>query len=116
MNDLDRYQADALRTAASYADDRDLTIRALGLVGEAGEVAELVKKQVGHGHPADPERVQKELGDVLWYVAALADAYGLRLSDIANATLAKLRKRYADGFSTEASLARIDVEASDAAA
>lgn len=107
--ELDAYQAEALRTASPYpVDDLTRAIRALGLVGEAGEVADLVKKEVGHGHPEDVAKVRDELGDVLWYVACLADAYGLALGDIAGRNIAKLRARYPDGFTTAASLARGD--------
>lgn len=45
---------------------------ALGLVGEAGEVADLVKKFIGHDHPLDRSKMVKELGDVCWYVTALS--------------------------------------------
>src|SRR5262245_9388820 len=50
---------------------------AVGLCGEAGEVAELVKKGVFHRKGIDVARLEKELGDVLWYVAALASCAGL---------------------------------------
>lgn len=90
-----RYQALALRTARGYPDP-GLTraIRALGLAGEAGEVVELVKKEVGHDHAPDPDRIAKELGDVLWYLAGLAEAYGLSLAEIAERNVAKLAARY----------------------
>lgn len=104
------YQNEAARTAPPGKDELQLSIFALGLVGEAGEVAELVKKQVGHGHDADVSKVRKELGDVLWYLAALATYYDLDLDDIAQGNIDKLRLRYPDGFSSEASKARIDVE------
>ncbi len=56
----------------------DLQILQLGLVGEAGEVADLIKKVEGHGHKPDREKLIKELGDVLWYVAVLHHALGLK--------------------------------------
>ena len=79
---------------------------ALGLGGEAGEVQEHIKKHIGHGHPLDVDAVAFELGDVLWYVAALASALGLSLEDIANANLTKLIDRYGGGFSVEKSINR----------
>ncbi len=104
---LNRYQVEALRSAASSADPAwRKNILALGLAGEAGEVIDLMKKEIGHGHPADPLKVAVELGDVLWYVANLADAYGLSLSDVATMNIDKLRARYPEGFSTEASVNR----------
>lgn len=76
---------------------------ALGLTGEAGEVADLLKKGYGHGHGVDTEKLKKELGDVLWYLAVLADAFGMTLEDVARANVEKLRARYPAGFTVEAS-------------
>lgn len=101
---LDEYQAEALRTAAtSLGGSHDLTVRTLGLCGEAGEFADIVKKFVGHGHDLDQAAARKELGDVLWYVATLADSLGCSLDTIAQQNVAKLRARYPQGFSVEAS-------------
>lgn len=99
---LNRYQVEALRTAAPYeSQELTLAVHALGIAGEAGEVADYLKKVVGHGHELDVPRVAKEIGDVLWYVALLADDIGLTLSDIATMNIDKLRSRYPDGFSTK---------------
>jgi NTP pyrophosphatase (non-canonical NTP hydrolase) len=104
---LNRYQVEALRTAASSPDPLwRKNILALGLAGETGEVIDLIKKEIGHGHPADPAKVAIELGDLLWYIANLADAYELSMSDIATMNITKLKARYPDGFSTERSLNR----------
>lgn len=104
---FDNYQNAALRTAPAQEPSREaLAIRALGLAGEAGEVVELVKKYLGHGHDFDRDKLRKELGDVLWYVATLADATGLSLGEVAQHNIDKLRARYPDGFSHEASLNR----------
>ncbi len=105
---FDEYQHEALRTARPEPLDRALLIRALGLCGEAGEVAELIKKAVGHGHPLDRAKLTKEIGDVFWYLATLADAAGISLDVCAQENVRKLRERYPDGFSTAASLARVD--------
>lgn len=106
---FDDYQNDSLQTSAYYEDRTlALAIFGLGVAGEAGEVSELIKKQVGHGHPADRDKVAKELGDVLWYVAAIATEYGLSLGEVARLNIEKLRARYPEGFSTQASLARVD--------
>jgi NTP pyrophosphatase (non-canonical NTP hydrolase) len=70
---------------------------ALGLVGEAGEVAEKVKKLIRdcEGVPtADRvEDIKKELGDVLWYLAVLANEFDIKLEDIATLNLSKLASR-----------------------
>lgn len=106
---MNEYQANALTTSGS--EQAEPTFRrmifALGVAGEAGEVADLVKKEVGHGHDEDPERMLKELGDVLWYVAMLADAYHLSLEQVARANARKLAARYPGGFSEEASRNRV---------
>lgn len=87
---------------------KELMVYALGLTGEAGEVADMIKKHVGHGHKRADDKLLLELGDVLWYIAALANVLGFDLEDVAEANVEKLRKRYPNGFSTEASLARVD--------
>ena len=104
---LDDYQRAAARTL--WRDDtgdneplRNL-LCALGLCGEAGEVAELLKKHYGHGHDLDRQALAKELGDVLWYVAALATRFSLSLDAIASENIAKLQARYPEGFSEERS-------------
>ena len=97
MNALNQYQTDALRTAKGEPHERVLEA-ALGLAGEAGEVADLVKKRNFHGHEVTPEKLAEELGDVLWYIAIMADAIGFTLEDVAAANVAKLEARYPDGF------------------
>ncbi len=81
---------------------------ALGLCGEAGEASELIKKHVFHDRPLDLEKLEKELGDVFWYLSQLASAAGLTLDAIAATNVAKLLARYPDGYSKEAALARAD--------
>ena len=81
-------------------------VSALGLAGEAGEFANLVKKMTAHGHPFDPEALKDELGDVLWYLAEAATAAGLELNEIGWQNVNKLIERYPDGFSEEKSLHR----------
>lgn len=107
---LNDYQRAALRTATVEESDRceplGLARDALGLTGEAGEVADLVKKHIGHGHQLDVDKVKKELGDVLWYVSVLSHRIGCTLEEVAQANVEKLRKRYPDGFSSERSINR----------
>jgi NTP pyrophosphatase (non-canonical NTP hydrolase) len=85
-------------------------IAALGLVGEAGEYAELIKKRYGHNHPVDPDKIKNELGDVQWYLAENARLNNYSLEEVGKSNLEKLLKRYPDKFSSSASQARIDVE------
>ena len=101
---LNEYQKLAGRTA--NLKDEALTNFALGVAGEAGEVADLVKKHVFHGHPLDREEMIKELGDVLWYVSQLAAWMGIELNEVARKNIEKLMLRYPNGFSKEASRER----------
>ncbi|WP_191556593.1 nucleoside triphosphate pyrophosphohydrolase family protein [Metabacillus idriensis] len=102
--ELNEYQQLASRTAAKH--DNELVNFGLGLTGEAGEVADLIKKACFHGHSIGKEEIKKELGDVLWYLSNIARIAGLELDEIAAANIEKLKKRYPEGFSVEASINR----------
>jgi NTP pyrophosphatase (non-canonical NTP hydrolase) len=105
--ELDDYQKLALRTAGHRESERKvLTYTALGLTGESGEVAEIIKKAFYHGHPLDRDALHKELGDVLWYLAVMADSLGFSLDEIARENVEKLRARYPEGFSQQRSIHR----------
>ena len=99
--ELHEYQRLALRTAAPRTKKNELLHLVLGLVGESGEIAEKFKKWVRDAD-SDEARIDtadlaKELGDVMWYVAVLADYFDLDLSDIGEANLAKLASRQQRG-------------------
>ena len=70
----------------------------IGLVAEAGEVADIIKKELFHGHEANVDEIEKELGDVLHYLSGVATMYDLTLEGIAQKNIDKLRKRYPNGF------------------
>jgi len=104
---FDDYQTEAVRTMSrDKSPEMTKAVLALGLAGEAGEVVELLKKHLGHGHPLVRAQLEKELGDVLWYVAALAHEHNINLGVVAHANIMKLRARYPQGFSQERSLNR----------
>lgn len=104
---INDYQVEALRTAHGMSHDLPMWLNgALGLNGEAGEVADVVKKHLFQGHPIDFEHMAKELGDVAWYVAVTAHAIGYDLETILQMNVDKLRKRYPNGFEAERSLHR----------
>lgn len=95
---LEEYQAQALTTRLSTGDNfKDLLHWVLGINGEAGEVAEKVKKIIrdknSEINAADKEELAKEIGDVLWYLAVLADYLGVSLDVIAEQNLQKLSSR-----------------------
>lgn len=105
--DANEYQRLALRTEAPGREARERLLNAaLGLSGEAGEFGDTLKKHLFHGHPLDEAALRKELGDVLWYAALACDALGLQLGEVMGENIAKLRRRYPDGFSSERSLKR----------
>jgi NTP pyrophosphatase (non-canonical NTP hydrolase) len=75
-----------------------LLLHALGTNGEAGEIADHVKKHVFHGMPLDSAHLLKEAGDVLWYLDRLLKANQYTLEDAMVANVTKLRARYPDGW------------------
>ena len=105
---INEYQTAALRTAQTdKLTARELLLNsALGLCGESGEVADLVKKHSFQGHDLDVEHIAKELGDVAWYLAVGAYAIGFDLESIFRMNKEKLEARYPNGFSTDRSLHR----------
>ncbi|MGK8828702.1 nucleoside triphosphate pyrophosphohydrolase family protein [Bacillus paranthracis] len=120
--ELVQYQEAALRTWNTNQDFGGRVLNAaLGLSGESGEVADIVKKAIFHGHGFDPahcpgeedgnmHKIALELGDILYYISIMSHEMGYTLEDIAQMNIAKLTKRYPNGFSREASQARVDVK------
>jgi NTP pyrophosphatase (non-canonical NTP hydrolase) len=115
--DADKYQKSCMRTAKELESPHDLLMPAIGLGGEAAEVLELleevgieflkpslnvrvgkalerIKKHAYHGKTLNVGELAKELGDVLWYLAVLADAAGLSLSTVMERNVEKLNERY----------------------
>lgn len=106
------YQQLALRTEPEEIKNSGVRNRLaqdlLGLCGEAGECADLLKKHLYQGHEIDRERMAKELGDVAWYLAVSADAIGCTLEYILETNIEKLKARYPEGFEAEKSLHRAE--------
>jgi NTP pyrophosphatase (non-canonical NTP hydrolase) len=100
---FDEYQKIALTTAHQTYTDPTLqnSIWAMGIVGEAGEVIEKWKKIIAYkdGKIAhqDTEELKKELGDVIWYIAVLADSLGLSLDEVMSLNVTKLASRKSRG-------------------
>lgn len=113
--DFNEYSEAAGRTARfpETPDEwrHDLMLFGLGAAGEAGEIADVIKKLFGHGHDADEcrEKLEKEIGDELWYLDRIASLIGTTLEQCAIGNVQKLNRRYPNGFSHEASRARVDV-------
>lgn len=83
---------------------------AIGVAGEAGEVAEVVKKGVFHQQGIDREKLRKEIGDTLWYLAGLCSVLDVDISTVMEQNIEKLGKRYLNGFNAEDSRRSVDVE------
>ena len=83
------------RSTAVYPEEYKVVYPALGLCGEAGEVADKIKKTIRGDSSLDEVTgdIAMELGDVLWYVATLADDLGVDLEDIAKWNVDKLQRR-----------------------
>ena len=100
ISDLDMYQQVA-KTTAIYPREQAIIYPTLGLTGEAGEVANKVKKIIRDGtienHESLIQEISAEIGDCLWYISVLADDIGVKLSDIANNNLVKLANRKEKG-------------------
>lgn len=80
-----------------------------GLASESGEVNEIIKKWLFHGHPMDEPtliHLQKELGDLAWYFSLVCFAFDMAPAGVLAANIAKLKARYPQGFTTERSLNR----------
>lgn len=95
MDTFHQYQIAALKSAI-YPKEQKIIYPTLKLTGEAGEVSEKIGKWLRGDYPMDISRkadIAKELGDVLWYITALANDIGYNLEEIATLNLGKLKDR-----------------------
>ena len=100
---LNDYQLMARRTAGTKRKSDKMEEALYALSGEVGELCDHYKKYMHQGHDIDYDHMAEEAGDVLWYLAEIADALGLTLEEIARRNIDKLRDRYPDGFDPERS-------------
>lgn len=104
---INEYQQLAMTTLNKEIPQDQLIINAcLGLSGEVGEVNDLIKKNMFQGHPLNKDDLINELGDIAWYLAEAATALQIDLDEILTRNIAKLKKRFPDGFSTDKSINR----------
>ena len=104
---MNEYQKMAQRTSRKdLSPDSHLFNGILGLAGETGECADLVKKCFYQDGRDINDALKDELGDVLWYVAEAITAMGWTLEEVAVHNINKLRRRYPDGFEADRSLHR----------
>ncbi|MBQ9149175.1 MAG: nucleoside triphosphate pyrophosphohydrolase family protein [Oscillospiraceae bacterium] len=108
---INEYQQLAMRTLNPELPKKDVLINSvMGLCGESGEAIDIVKKWLAQRHALDREKLAKELGDIAWYLAEAATALDLPLEDILAANIEKLKKRFPEGFSADASQERADTK------
>lgn len=107
--DIDDYQhqADKFRNKDLNRHET-LSMLALGVASESGEICEPIKHHLYHGHSIDGVNLRKELGDMLWYISIMAREFGWDMSHIAQINLDKLEKRYGEKFSADASINRVE--------
>ncbi len=106
---INEYQQLAMRTLNPSLDKKDVLINGvMGLCGESGEAIDIVKKHLAQGHELDRAALIKELGDIAWYLAETAYALDVPLEDVLEGNIAKLRKRYPQGFKAERSIERTE--------
>ena len=101
------YQRLAMATLNPALSKQDVLINGvMGLCGESGEAIDIVKKHLHQGHNLDNEKLIKELGDIAWYLAEVAYALDVKLDDVFQQNIEKLKARYPMGFDTERSINR----------
>lgn len=106
---INEYQELAMRTVNPELDKNQMLINSvMGLCGESGEAIDIVKKWYAHGHELDREHLKKELGDIAWYLAEAVTALDLKLEEVLEANIEKLKKRYPEGFETQKSVERAE--------
>lgn len=107
--EFNEFQKKSLRTWKSdQTQTEQLANAAMGLAGEAGEVCDYIKKVLFQGHELNTRKVVEEVGDVLFYAAAILSAMGEELDEAAQANIAKLLNRYPEGFDANRSVNRMD--------
>ena len=109
---VNKYQKLAGRTLINSPDfkitDEQVMLiwNTIGLVGEAGEVAELAKKGIFHQQGIDINKWKKELGDVLWYVAAICSKLNISMEEVMIHNIEKLKIRFPDGYDSKRTIFR----------
>ena len=103
---IDEYQRAAARTMTRLCDN--LVAAGLGLTGEAGEVADIVKKVRCQGHDLESMRgkLREEAGDVAWYLALLCTALDESMEEVFKDNISKLEAGYPRGFDPQRSINR----------
>jgi len=99
------YRDMVLRNCPNFENENlkeKLGLGGLGIAGEAGEVAYLIKKHIYHDKTLDRDKLIKEMGDVRWYLEYLAIVLNTTMGEVELVNMTKLLKRYPNGFTYEA--------------
>ena len=107
------YRDEVMRNCPNFATDgieKKLSLGGLGVAGESGEVADLIKKILYHEVPLESSRDKliKEMGDVRWYLEYLAASLNTTMEEVEAVNVAKLRARHPNGWSMESQRAKAD--------
>ncbi len=95
---LEEYQEACKKTAQKFEKkEEEIATWGLGIAGEAGDVASCIKKTVFHKNDVK-EGIKENLGDTMWYAAMICNFFGWKLEDVLEENIAKLKKRYPEGF------------------
>ena len=86
----------------------DLLHATLGITGEAGELADAVKKSIFYSKPLDIANMREEIGDIMWYIALACRTLDFDLDELLQENIAKLQKRYPEKYSDEHATLRLD--------
>lgn len=104
---VNKYQEETKRTLNTKLTDKELLSNmALGIAGEGGEITDIIKKHLYQGHELNQFDLFEEVGDILWYISNLCNVSGFTMEDVMNYNIAKLKKRFPEGFSEERSINR----------
>lgn len=100
--------SDSLSVRLSNKNIQTLLHAQMGISGEAGELADVIKKHIMYGKELDVNHIKEECGDVLWYMSILLTEIGANFNEIMEINIKKLSKRYPNGFSEADALDRKD--------
>lgn len=107
--EIREYQNEIKRTLNNDLSEKEQIINmSLGLCGESGEVADIIKKAYFQGHELDRIKLINETGDICWYLFNLLNILGVDAREVFEYNISKLQKRYKEGFSAADSIKRVD--------
>ena len=104
--DMDRYKEFVISKCSEKTISNMELTAVLGMAGEAGEIADVLKKRMFHDHRAGPGSMVEELGDLFFYFTLMLEAYNYALDTIVDFNIRKLDERLPDGIESERSMNR----------